>query len=212
MRKVVFGMLLLTAFNLNESSAQLLRHYGVKVALTSATQRYQLTLDPGLGTKRRVGFNVGAFAEWLDIPPFSLVSQVEYAQRGMGQDFVLTGPSGPTPIGVRTLYSRLDYLSIPIVAKLRFPMGLIAPYILAGPRVDILLGYRSDENAFNAVYDKFKKTSVGGSAGVGIELESVLPFTVLAEVRYNFDFADSYETDFLKVRNNSFDVWLGVAL
>ena len=182
------------------------------MAVTSADQKYDLTLVPGLETKRRVGFNVAAFAEWFDVPFFSLITQVEYAQKGTGQDFVVTGPSGPNPVGVRTLYSRLDYVSVPVLGKLRLPGGPLSPYIVAGPRMDFFLGYKSDEGAFNSVYDKFKKTSLGGSAGIGIQLDSILPISVLAEARYNFDFVDSYETNLLKVRNSTFDFWLGVAL
>jgi hypothetical protein len=212
MKKVILALLVLTTTYLAESNAQLLKSCGLKVAVTSADQRYDLKIVPGLETKRRVGFNVGIFAEWLDIPFFSLIAQVEYAQRGMGQDFVVTGPSGPDPLGVKTLYSRLDYVSIPVLAKLRFQGALISPYLMAGPRADFFIGYKSDEDAFNLVYDKFKKTSLGGSVGVGIQTGFILPITILAEARYNFDFADSYETDLLKVRNNAFDFWLGLAL
>lgn len=205
------GNLVLIVSYQGESNAQLLRNFGLKVAVTSADQKYDLKLAPSLETKRRVGFNVGAFAEWFDVPLFSLLTQVEYAQRGMGQDFIVTGPSGPNPIGVKTLYSRLDYVSVPVLGKLRFPSGPVSPYIVAGPRADFFIGYKSDEGAFNSVYDKFKKTSFGGSAGIGIQIESMLQIAVLAEARYNFDFADSHETDLLKVRNSAFDFWLGIA-
>ena len=123
----------------------------------------------------------------------------------------MTGPSGPNPIGTKTLFSRLDYVSVPVLAKLRLQTGLFSPYILVGPRIDFFLGYKSDEDAFNAVYDKFKKTTLGGSAGIGVQIASLLPVSLIAEARYNFDFADSYETDLLKVRNNAVDFWLGVA-
>jgi hypothetical protein len=48
--------------------------------------------------------------------------------------------------------------------------------------------------------------------GVGVQIQSLLPVTILVEGRYNIDLSDSYETNLLKVRNNSFDFWLGVAL
>lgn len=207
---IVMALILISGY-LSESNAQLLKNYGLKMAVTSAGQKYDLTLVPRLETKRRVGFNVGAFAEWLDAPMFSILTQVEYAQRGIGQVFVVTGPNGPDPIGTKTLYSRLDYLSVPVLAKLTLHSGLFSPYIMAGPRADFFLGYTSDENASNSVYDKFKKTSFGGSAGVGVQITSILPVTLLAEGRYNFDFADSYQTDLLKIRNNAFDFWLGIA-
>jgi hypothetical protein len=200
--------LVFTIGNLNEGNAQLVKNYGLKMAVTSADQEFGMTLD----TKRRVGFNIGAFAEWLDVPLFSVITQVEYTQRGTGQVFIMTGPSGPEPIGRKTLYSRLDYISVPVLAKLRFQTGLISPYILAGPRLDFLLGYKSDEGAFNTLYDKFKKTTFGASTGIGVQVESFLPVTLLAEARYNFDLTDSYDAYSWKVRNNALDFWLGIAI
>ena len=163
-------------------------------------------------TKRRVGFNAGIFAEWLDVPFFSVLTQVEYAQRGTGEEFVVTGPSGPEPIGTKTLYARLDYVSVPVLGKIILQTGQISPYVLAGPRADFLLGYKSDEGLFSGVYDSFKKTTWGGSAGIGVQVKSLLPVTLIAEARYNFDFADSYRSDLMNVRNNSVDFWLGVGL
>jgi hypothetical protein len=212
MKMITLIALVVTIGYVNQGHSQFLKNYGLKAAVTSADQKYDLTLWPALETKSRVGFAVGVFGEWFDNPVFSVITQVEYAQKGMGQEFVMTGPYGPEPIGVKTLYSRLDYLSVPVLGKLRLPSESLAPYIVAGPRVDFLLGYKSDEDEFNSVYDKFKKTSWGGTVGVGIQLDSLLPVSVLAEGRYNFDFADSYKTNFLKVRNTAFDFWLGVVL
>jgi len=203
--------LTLTLICPKESTAQLLKHYGLKVAVTSADQKYDVKYVSEVKTKRRTGFNVAAFLEWFDVPYFSFLTQVEYAQRGMGQDFVLTGPSGPEPIGVKTSYSRLDYLSIPIMGKIRLQTETITPFVSVGPRVDFFLGYHSDENLFNPVFEKFKTTVLGGSFGIGVQTETLLPVIILAELRYNIDLADSYSTDALQVRNNAFDVWLGIA-
>ena len=208
MKTMGITMLILAVGYLNEGNAQLVKNYGLKVAVTSADQEFGVTLE----TKRRVGFNIGAFVEWFDVPFFSVLTQVEYTQRGTGEVFIMTGPSGPEPIGTKTLYSRLDYVSLPVLAKLRFQTGLVSPYILAGPRIDFLLGYKSDEGAFNTLYDRFKKTTLGGSAGIGVEIESILPVTLLAEARYNFDLVDSYDAYSWKVRNNTIDFWLGIAL
>jgi hypothetical protein len=98
-----------------------------------------------------------------------------------------------------------------VLAKLTLPVEPINPYLLIGPRIDFLLGYQSDENVFNAVYDDFSKTMTGASFAVGVDLKTLLPVAILVEARYNVDFKDSYSTQYLKVRNNSFDIWVGAA-
>jgi hypothetical protein len=211
MKRVLFLLLMFFAVISHETSAQFMKHFGVKAAVTSANQDFDYSQMADLQMKRRVGFDVGVFAEWLDIPVLSIISQVEYAQRGSGMEFVETGPSGPQSIGTKKLYSRLDYLSVPILVKLRLQTSTITPYILAGPRLDILVSYQSDEGVLNLVYDQFKKTTLGGSVAVGVQIQSLLPVTILAEARYSIDLSDSYETNLLKVRNNAFDLWLGVA-
>ena len=191
--------------------AQLLRRYGFKVAVTSADQSYENQFAPHLQTKRRIGFNFGAFIEWLNLPVLSVLTQVEYAQKGMGLDFVITD-ADPTPISVTTLYSRLDYLSIPILAKLRLQSQTVSPYFLLGPRADFLLGFKSDEDIFKSVYDEFNRTGFGGTAGIGLETERFLPVPCQVEFRYNFDLKDSFDNTIVKVSNNAFDFWFGVGL
>ena len=192
------------------SYAQVLTRYGLKVALTSADQKYDLKYVPQLQTRRRIGFNAAAFGEWFNIPHFTLLTQIEYSQRGVGQDFTVVG-SDPQVLEIKTLYSRLNYLSVPILAKVMIPSKSVTPFLLAGPRLDFLLGYQSDENAFNQVYDSFDKTLLGASFGVGVQTDAIIPVGVVLEIRYNVDFADSYSTDLLRVRNNAFDIWVGVA-
>lgn len=194
-----------------DSHAQILKTYGAKVAFTSANQDFDFS-PFNIETKSRNGFNFAVFAEWLDIPFFSVVTQIEYAQRGMGEEFVLTGPDSPEEIGRTAKYNRLDYLSIPLLAKFIIPMQIISPLIIIGPRFDILLGYKSDDGLNNSVYDSFKRTNFGGTIGIGGQTIDLLPVQIILELRYNFDFSDSYSTQYLKVKNSSFDIWLGVGL
>ncbi len=194
------------------ADAQLLRSYGLKLALTSANQDFHYTTPGPFETKRRIGVNAGAFAEWLNIPLLSIVTQVEYAQRGMGVEFVLTGPTSLAPIGAEMIYSRVDYLSIPVMAKLRFQAGLFSPYIIAGPRADFMLGYSSDRNSSNDVYDGFRKSILGDTVGLGVGMAGIIPVRFLTEIRYNFDLQDSFSNSALTVRNNAVDIWLGVEL
>lgn len=187
-----------------EATSQPIRGYGVKVALTSANQ----TIGP-LETNRRKGFNVAGYVEWLTIPYFSVLTQMEYVQRGMTVDFVVTGPFGPEPIGRLTMDNRVDYLSISVLLKIALPSITVRPFAMAGPRIDFPIGHRTDDDELGEVYDKFK-TIFGGSVGVGVETAALLPVTITFEARYNIDFSDSYVGPAIAIRNNAFDFWLGV--
>ena len=211
MKKTILLVFAFELFLAQSSNAQLIKSYGFKVAFTSADQKYNYTYLSNMDTKRRSGFNAAIFAEWLNLPFISIITQCEYAQRGMGMDFNRTNSTGPTIIDTYTNYNRVDYFSIPIFAKFTLPVAPIDPYILIGPRIDFLLGYHSDQNAFDGVYDSFSKTMTGASFAIGVDLKSVIPIALFIEARYNIDFKDSYSTQYLTVRNNSFDVWLGFA-
>ncbi len=205
---------LIVVFLASESNAQLLRGYGLKVAVTSASQTFSYSNPPwpdfGPKVKRRTGINVAVFAEWFSLPIFSVLTQIEYAQRGMGEEYVVT-LNDPTPVETKVEYRRVDYLSVPILAKVIIPAGVIVPFFAAGPRVDVLLGYQENLPTVSSIYKDFKKTVFGGSVAAGIGFGTLLPISFSVEFRYNTDFTNSYDTDLLKVRNNSYDVWLGVA-
>jgi len=209
---LIFPLVLLSFLSSPAESQSLMRNYGFKVAITSSDQSFDYAYPFDNQTIRRVGFAVGGYVEWFDFQYFTLVTQAEYVQKGRGLRLAVTGEGGPTIIGYGDFYSRLDYLSVPILLKFLLPGQTLTPFLLVGPRADFLLGHSSDENIFGSLYDDFKKTSIGGTIGLGTEIKGLLPVGVVAEARYNLDLADSYSTQILKVRNNSFDFWLGIQL
>ncbi|MBM4159991.1 MAG: PorT family protein [Ignavibacteria bacterium] len=212
MKKLLLPLILLMLSQTDVSSAQVIKSCGLKFAITSASQTFEYSNPPWSGfgptTVRRTGFNIGAFVEWFDIPYLSAISQIEYAQRGVGEEFIITG-SDPTTAGTKHVYTRLDYLSVPILAKPILPMGMVSPYLLVGPRADFLLHYQKNL-PLEGFYKDFKKTAIGGTIGVGVESSSLLPIRLSVESRYNFDISNSFDNGFAKVRNNAFDFWLGV--
>jgi hypothetical protein len=209
MKRIFIFIIIIVAFQSQHVNAQLLHSFGIKAAYTSADQRIVQAPFGKIPTLRRDGFNVAIYAEWLNTPAFSIVTQCEYAQRGVGVFVIQTNEDGPEEIGRFYLYNRLDYLSIPIFAKITIPMTIIKPYIFMGPRIDHFLGYHNSITAKNMVYDNFTKTTVGASCGVGFDLKGVTTLPILLEGRYNVDVNDSYSAEQLTFRNNSFDVWLG---
>jgi hypothetical protein len=107
----------------------------------------------------------------------------------------------------------LEYVSIPVLAKLRLRILPLETYFLAGPRVDFLVSRNAGVTSF---YDKFRKFDIGGTFGVGLELHQLLPIDLTTEFRYSPNFNDSFNGNFfgrpLKVKNKSFELLLGVRL
>jgi hypothetical protein len=197
-------------FVFSTTQAQLINGYGVKLGMSYANQNFDYTdKDLTLDTKYLSGTGAGVFVEWLKLPLIGVTTEVLYVQKGMKMTSVKTTVSDPSGVGTIETNNRVNYLSIPVLAKLKFGGVLLSPYIVAGPRFDVLLSYDSNEKQ---LYDDFKSTVVGGDIGVGAELSFILPVALSAELRYSTDFDNSYETDLLQVKNKAFLLLLGMRL
>ena len=83
-------------------------------------------------SESRTGLNFGLGYDILSFGPLSIGPEVHYAQRGaeafqlaMAGDVTL--PAGPAEIA-------LDYVEVPILARLRVPaLGPVNPYLMGGP-------------------------------------------------------------------------------
>jgi opacity protein-like surface antigen len=99
---------------------------------------------------------------------------------------------------------------VPILAKLRLPLRNVTPYVLIGPRFDFLIS-RSG-GTLDATISQFDKMDYGLTLGAGVELNSIFPFGLLAEFRYNPNSYDSYKSQYQSVRNRSMDFLVGIRL
>ncbi len=186
-------------------SAQIIRTIGVKGGAVSATQSWDYASPfTGFDTERRWGIDIGVFVEWLNLPVFSLSSEVHYIQKGMKLSLPITTEQNPDGTGEYwTRSPRVDYLSVPVLAKVRFLDAQLSPYIVAGPRVDFLLQTKGD--GFEVVLDKFEKVDFGTTVGVGIEIKSFELVQLGIEFRFSPSFNDGYSSTYTKVRNSSME-------
>ncbi len=191
--------------------AQPKRTYGVKLGIVGANETWTMISSADLGTSTRWGFTAEVFAE---IPLFrylSAVGEIQYTQKGMRYSAPVTTISQPDGTGeYYTMRPRIDYISVPMLARLRIPLHAVTPYLLVGPRFDFLISSRAD--GLDAVVSRFDRMDYGLTLGAGVELDSIFPFGLLAEFRYNPNVYDSYESSYLSVRNRSLDFLIGVRL
>lgn len=206
MRKLFFAVatVLFAAANTFAQSAP---HFGVKMGFSLSNQRFDYTqfssdFDDILGN------NMALSLEWPATRHFNILAELHFVQKGMTDNVVVTAGNSPEPVGELKFKNRVNYLSVPVLAKVGLRSKSLSPYVIAGPRVDFKLGYES--GFFDEIYDDFKSITFGASLGLGTELNLGANFTPLLEVRYSPDFSKSYSTELLTVRNQSFEFLFGV--
>ncbi|MGB8658435.1 MAG: porin family protein [Candidatus Zixiibacteriota bacterium] len=186
--------------------AQFMHGFGVKTGVVLASQDIDNSMGFDTNAKSRTGFDLGVFAEWFDSPVFSLSTEAHYVQKGMIEEVPRIDEFG-FPMSPSKDDHRIDYLSIPVLAKISVKGKHISPYLVFGPRFDFLLGNKS--KTLKILYDELKNTDEGLTAGVGVETNTV-PLRMLLEFRYSPDFSNAYKTDLWKIRNNSFEILSGL--
>ncbi|MEJ2545518.1 MAG: porin family protein [Calditrichaceae bacterium] len=158
------------------------------------------------------GLNIGAFAEFLDLPIVNLITEIGYTQKGMEDNFAVTSTGNPEGTGeFKTVTNRVDYLNLSLALKANYTMPIVTPYLYAGPRIDFLIMTDVDKG-FKIVYDEYEKVVYGLKIGLGTEIMKILPVSILAEFQYNYDLSDSYKTALLKINNNSYELKIGIIL
>jgi hypothetical protein len=213
MKKIIFAVLTLSVIGFSISESQLIRGYGIKVGVASTSQNWDWAPTAGVttaSTATHQSLEIGAFIEWLDIPLFSVVTEVQYIRKGSDAttNVSMTPIENPGGNGQIISYStKISYLSVPILAKLRMNGGLLSPYIVAGPRFDFCL---TSSGAFSS--SDLKTVNVGGTFGAGVESASILPIQVGLEFRYSPDSQASYSSPSLTIKNRSLELLLVLSM
>ena len=185
----------------------LLKDYGVKLGVSVANQDFSIRPESNLyylvkggDFRYRPGFTCGIFAEWFDERYVNMVTEINYVQKGT--KFNLSGVTN------HEYNNRIDYLSIPIYLKLKFPNLNYLPYLLFGIRYDHLLYKRIESDML--LYEKAKAGNVGTSYCAGYEFDAGgLPLNI--EYSYHTQYAVLLEEDqyLYTVRNFSHSLVLG---
>jgi hypothetical protein len=188
--------------------AQFVRSCGLKVGAISAKQTWNYKINFHFPAESRWGIDAGVFVEVFDLPYISVLGELHYIQKG----FSITGPATifAMPEGTGeyiTEKPRVDYLSIPLLAKLRFETAAVIPYFVAGARLDFLLGREP-----KWLFDNFRSIDVGASVGAGLEVPLKIVPSILVEFRYSPSFSEAFSSYHLTVKNESLELLMGVRL
>lgn len=214
-RPALFLALLCAGLFATPAHAQFVKAHGIKAGVNASRVTFDLE-GSGDGFDSRIGLQAGAFVE-LGPPllPVSAVVEVEYANRGYERSFANTAPTGEE-LDTITASTTLHFVSLPALARIMVP-GTVAmtPYVLAGPRLDVLAAYHgkepagvvlgSDETTDDALPRLFPTVSFSGVVGAGLSLGGLIGPEVRAEVRYGYGLTDLNESELVEMKNRGLD-------
>jgi hypothetical protein len=205
MKNIILTILTLLICIPSFVQSQILKSYGIKAGAVQASQSFDYSINLSHPVDYRWGIDAGGFVELFQHPNLSLLTELHYIQKGYAVTLPVTTPVFPEGTGEYiTFKTRLDYLSIPIMAKVRYETESLTPYIFAGPRFDFLLSQHD-----NAV--DYLSTDIGAALGIGVEFSFESSPQVLIEGRFSPSFKNAYEHPNLTVKNKSFEILVGMS-
>ncbi len=210
MKKIYLVFILMISAHFTH--AQLIRGYGLKLGATISNQYWEYSPSSRfeMEFENRVGFNVGLFAEFFNIPTFSIVTEVNYVQKGMKKEVVIRTVFQPEGNGeYATWDTRIDYLNLSSLGKIRLDFDIIRPYIVIGPKFDINIKYKSTLGTAESIEESYNNNRVGYKMGIGTEIQ-LTSFNLLLEILYDSDFNELFKNQHLEITSNSIEVRCGL--
>ncbi len=211
MKKLLIAVLLLGIYS--TSYAQFLKSFGFKAGGTVSNQKWDYAPQGAISIApdSKIGFNAGVFAEFLNLPFISLVGEVNYVEKGMQMDIIVTSINNPDGGEEKLWKAGFNYLNFSLLAKVRLDGIIFTPYLLAGPKADFEISKSGEFITDGSAFNEFKKSRYGFKAGIGTEVK-LFKINFIAEVLYDADFGSLYEGGFLKVTSSAVDFRTGVSI
>ncbi|MBK8550441.1 MAG: outer membrane beta-barrel protein [Ignavibacteria bacterium] len=196
--KISIGIFLLSVLLTCQSSAQL-KNFGIKGGLNLSNAELDYT-SIYIKLDNKTGFNAYLTYDFLNFKNLTISGEAGYSQKGFNLDVIYTNEFGEI-FDETTDYNRIDYIDINAIAQFILRNKSVSPYFSFGPVLSIYAGNNSDAG-FDLLFQMIKSPVLGFIGGVGIEIDNVIPQTILAEVRYNFDLTNSFNNGFLNYQRN----------
>ncbi len=198
--------------------------FGLRVGgnLTSLRAEYGSDLLD-FNTDREAGFEVAILAI-TSMTKASVSAELGFARRAYSQTTPVQTGGAPIFTDRRelTLETSFDVGSLAVLGHF-FPVGRrpFSPYVLVGPRLDVLLGSDPGSNTYLAGFETalvqdgfpelFADVSLSGVAGLGMEIGRLAGPDLRLEVRYGRTLTDFLSgSDAVDGTINGFDLSVGV--
>ena len=208
----ILGLILILT---NNAHSQFLEHYGLRVGAGLSNQYWDYKIFPGSSEwkKDKIGLAIFFNAEKKLNKYLSIRPDIGYIQKGFIEDILLSSETGED-IGIVNNDVILHDLSLDLSVKLSPFHFKFKPYIIAGLRGDYLFGYKGfqieqngvKQDLYKEVLDGFKKFTLGGLIGIGIEYNNLF----YLDVEYNPAFTKNLNWTGISIKDRYFGLTLGL--
>jgi Outer membrane protein beta-barrel domain len=224
MRSIIKASILSVIFAASISQSFAQWSVGSRVGIntnTASLTGVSASLTPDL--EHILSYNIGAIVSRDFSENFALQGEVNYMRKGfkttIGTNTTVAGL--PIPLGA-TAITTLNYIDIPVLAKVKFGNEKIKGYALLGPSVNIALNGNIETRAnflvdirlgdipINTNGSDFNKLELAGVLGVGMSLQ-LGNGELFVDARYSKSFNNVYQTPIVaaNMRNSGFNIGLG---
>jgi hypothetical protein len=154
---------------------------GVSGGLNLAWQKWDSPLYGGQGwlPDRSSRGNAGLFVQFLHLRHFNLECDLTYLQKAGADKDIPAYDAFGNPTGSVDSWVHLDYLSLAPVARFKWQLWRLEPFVKIGPSVDLLLARSSQ--LLGETEDDFSGYDVSVLYGAGLGFELAGPLSVYAE-------------------------------
>jgi len=186
--------------------------FGLKGGVALANQSYRITaIDQELDTRAVTGPTLSLFVEAFKSAHFSVQIDVGYAAKGsttttrsltvnhLANDQITINEG-------EAARSDFTYLSVVPLARYRWDLEPVCPYLLLGPRVDFLLRYDSESEY---PLEEQNQSILGLSIGAGLEYR-LQNLGFFAELQYLPDLSPVTREEPLLINNHMLSLCLGL--
>jgi len=216
---ILFSLMVLI---FSDRSVAQLKNIGIKGGLNLSNAELDYTKFGDVDYDSKTGFNVYLFYDFFNFKNVIISGEAGYNQKGFNQT-VNASPGGVLPDLNYTLYNRLGYFDFNAIAQFILPGNSVSPYLSLGPVLSIktsssssITGIDNDTlilSGANDLFDDLKSPVLGIMGGLGIQINKVIPQTLIVEVRYNADLTNSFKNSGLNyVRNYLWQFNIGIKL
>jgi hypothetical protein len=179
----------------------------VKMGIEGGLNFSNPSFTPNLQASSRTGMVVGGFAEFKVSPIVSIKPGVRYVMKG----FTLPGIAGPVTF-------KTNYIEIPALLKITFPLQQVKPYIEAGPSLSLNVSANSEAAGLNQLQETdesrtFESTEFGLYFGSGLDFRVGSNIEMFTGIGYSLGLSNSLNSltvTNVNSKNNGFRITSGV--
>jgi hypothetical protein len=203
----LIGLTLMFGFSSASFAQDVKKDGGIAIGPKGGFNINRLSGKDATHTEDRTGVVVGGFVNVSFLKLLSIQPELFFSQRGGGANISNTSTSN----------LKLSYVELPILFKLRLPLGkTFFPHVFAGPD----FAYRVYSNSTNTNNtsgttseignDKIRRMANGGVFGAGLDIQGKHCFFTV-DGRYGFTFNDMGDkSNHLDVRNSNVTILAGI--